>query len=260
MSWYAIGTPGQLARALMQGTAADAARQLLAGEAAVPVDDATPRVISTDGSAAVAPIAVALPAITTAVQLSTTIPVPAGARWLAKGAAFTGPQDISFAAPGDYVVKMDGRWMGAGTVTVLSAADYRAWLVDQVKAEGERRSMLVMSIGGSKKTKYAAKSAEIENWYALGGLGAITSTLLAAFSALNTTVRKRKFRFAIQDAAKHGDTVPAAIARFVSGADASLDEIARLEGIEQAGVDTIRAAGSSAAALAAYRAVNWTAA
>ncbi|WP_156679341.1 hypothetical protein [Sphingomonas profundi] len=151
-------------------------------------------------------------------------------------------------------------WSVAARQYVEDPAKIEAVLVGQVKAEGERRSMLVMSTGGAKKTKYAAKAVEVENWYGLGGVGAATSALLAAFNLLNTTVRARKFRYAIADAKAHGDSVDKAIARFVAGADASQNEAARLEGIEQAGVDAIKAATTVAAKRAAHAAINWAAA
>ena len=88
-------------------------------------------------------------------------------------------------------------------------------LVTAVKEESERRTMLVMTAGGAKKTKYAAKAVEVENWGALGAVGASAATLLAAFNLLPLTARKRKFRFAMAEATFRGEANPAAaIARY----------------------------------------------
>lgn len=204
-------------------------------------------------------MAVVQPSVTL-VGEAVAIAAPAGANWMIEGTCYIGPRSLTFSTAGRRTVFFSGAWRGQTTINVTTLADAKAGLVTQVKDESERRKMLAMTPGGSKKSVYPVKAAEVENWYALGLIGASVQVLLAAFAQLNTTVRARKFRYAIQDAAKHGDTVDKAIARFAAGSDRSHDEVARVEGIEQAAVDRIRAATTLAAATAVFTGINWSAA
>lgn len=135
-------------------------------------------------------------------------------------------------------------------------ARIEADLVAGIKAEAERRRMLVLSPGGSKKSIYALKQAEVEAW---NELGSTLATALASFLQLPAAKQRRRFRFAMADAAIRGETNPgAAIARFTAGADASNLEAARIEAIEQKGVAAVRVATTAAAKRAAFAAINWT--
>jgi hypothetical protein len=144
---------------------------------------------------------------------------------------------------------------GSLVVAAETAEQVQAALIDQAKTEAERRRMLVMSPGGSKKTVYSLKQSEVDNW---NDLGSSIATSLTAFLGLPVIKQKRKFRFALAEAAFRGEPNPAAaIARFAAGSDAANAEAARIEAIEQAGVAAIKAATTIAAKRAAYAAINW---
>lgn len=146
-------------------------------------------------------------------------------------------------------------WSVATRAMVEDPAKVERQLVADAKGEGERRRMLVLSPGGSKKAVYALKQAEVEAWNDLGTTAALA---LSAFLALPATKQKRRFRFAMAEAAARGEANPAAaIARFAAGADASNAEAARIEAIEQKAVAAIKAATSGAAKRAAAASINW---
>lgn len=150
------------------------------------------------------------------------------------------------------------RWDGPSRSFLLGEdpARVEAELVTAVKAEAERRRMLVLSPGGSKKSVYALKQAEVEAWNELGTTAAVA---LASFLQLPAVKQKRRFRFAMADAAARNETNPAsAIARFAVGADAANNEAARIEAIEQKAVAAIKAATSATAKRAAFAATNWS--
>ncbi len=158
-------------------------------------------------------------------------------------------------APGVWRMRAVGKYRGERTLTIQTLAETEASLIDQAKTEGERRRMLVMSPGGSKKTVYSLKQSEVDSW---NDLGSTAATMLAAFLGLSLVKQKRKFRFAMAEAAFRGEANPAAaIARFAAGSDAANVEAARIEAIEQTGVAAIRAATTIAAKRAAYAAINW---
>ncbi len=166
-----------------------------------------------------------------------------GSQWQLHGPAVPdGPDTSAF-------VLVAGAW-------VADPAKVETTLVAAVKAEAERRRMLVMSPGGAKKAVYALKQAEIEAWSALAS-DLVTS--LAAFLALSLPTQKRRFRFAIADAAARGEPDPAAaIARFSTGAEAANLEVARIEAIEQMAVSSIKAASTAAVKRAAFAAIDWS--
>jgi len=142
-----------------------------------------------------------------------------------------------------------------GFVDTDTTASVEADLVARVKSEGEQRRMLVMSPGGSKKTVYSLKQSEVDAW---NDLGSTVATMLTTFLGMAAVKQKRKFRFAMAEAALRGEANPAAaIARFAAGSDAANAEAARIEAIEQAGVAAIKAATTIAAKRTAYAAINW---
>ncbi len=158
-------------------------------------------------------------------------------------------------AVGVWRLRAIGKYSGEHTLTVQSLQEAETSLVDQVKVEGERRRMLVMSPGGSKKTVYSMKQSEVDAW---NELGSTLATALTAFLALSVTKQKRRFRFALIEAAIRGEANPAsAIARFAAGSDSANVEAARIEAIEQAAVTAIKAATTIAGKRAAYAAINW---
>ena len=161
------------------------------------------------------------------------------------------------AVPADYDT-VRYRFDDAAKAYVLDLAGIEADLIAQVKLISERLSMRVLSPGGSKKMKYASKAAEVEAWYALGAVGAVVSVLLTALNLLPASVRQRRFRYALADAAKRGEAnIADAIARFEAGVNAAQGEAARLEAVEQDAVARIKAAGTAAAKQAAYDATSW---
>ena len=158
-------------------------------------------------------------------------------------------------APGIWRLRAVGKYRGERTLSIETPQQAEANLIDQVKTEAERRRMLVMSPGGSKKTVYSLKQSEVDSW---NDLGSTVATALAAFLGLSAIKQKRKFRFAMAEATFRGEANPAAaIARFAAGSDAANAEAARIEAIEQAGAAAIKAASTTAAKRAAYAAINW---
>lgn len=139
------------------------------------------------------------------------------------------------------------------TITAMTLVDAEADLIAQVKAEAERRKMLVASPGGYKKMEYAGKESEVRTYRSLGG------TVTAILSVLGGWTAERKaqvFPWATASAAAFGDTLPAAIARFESG-------IARaaagptIGAAEEKACAAIRAATTLAAKQAAFSQVRW---
>ncbi|TCQ04117.1 hypothetical protein [Sphingomonas sp. PP-CC-3A-396] len=179
----------------------------------------------------------------------------AGDAWISVNDAAATIGFVMPTAVGVWRLRAVGKYRGELTLTIQTPAEVEATLVDQAKSEGERRRMLVMSPGGSKKTVYSLKQSEVDSW---NDLGSTVATALAAFLGLSLIKQKRKFRFAMAEAAFRGEANPAAaIARFAAGSDAANAEAARIEAIEQAGVTAIKAATTIAAKRAAYTAINW---
>lgn len=132
------------------------------------------------------------------------------------------------------------------------AAKVSDQLIASLKAAAEQARMGYLSPGGAKKAVYAMKQAEVEAWHGLA-TGLLTS--LAAFLALPSATRQRRFRFAMAEASMRGEPNPAAaIARFIAGADTANIAVARIEAAEQTGTDQIKAATTIAAKRAAYTA------
>lgn len=148
-------------------------------------------------------------------------------------------------------------WDVATKTMVEAPGKVEDMLIGQVKTEAERRRMLVMSPGGSKKTVYSMKQSEVDAW---NDLGSTLATALTAFLGLTVLKQKRKFRFAMAEATLRGEANPAAaIARFGAGSDAANAEAARIEAIEQTGVAAIKAVTTVSAKRSAYAAINWAA-
>lgn len=148
----------------------------------------------------------------------------------------------------------------ANFIDVETAATVEDDLLQRVKAEGERRRMLVLTPGGGKKMVYNAKLAEVETFKALFStvVGGTLAAVLAAVAGLPMADRKRKFRYALAEQALRKETsISAAIGRFEAGADAANAEAARIEAIEQLGTTAIKAATTAPAKRAAYAAINW---
>jgi hypothetical protein len=133
-----------------------------------------------------------------------------------------------------------------GTAWSYSPNKVEAELIAMVKAESERRTMLV----------YTPNRGKID-FRALSGEGALATLLNAAFAALPSAAKKRKFIYAQADAARRGDTVADAIGRFEAGMNQSEASVASLKAVESAACSAIRAAATVAAKRSAYNAINW---
>jgi hypothetical protein len=162
--------------------------------------------------------------------------------------------DLGAAAPDQAVMS----WSSSAKAFAEDPAKVEALLVPQVKAEAERRRMLLYTPNRGKMKIYERQDREVDSWYALGAAGALATTLLAAFNLLPAAVRSRKFRAAITNAAAMGDTVDKAIARFEAGIAANDQLVLNLEAIEQRAVKNIKAAATAAAKRAAFAAIDWT--
>ena len=148
-------------------------------------------------------------------------------------------------------------WDWTKNAIITDVTVVQTQLVTAAKAENERRVMLIYSPMRGKMKKYARKQQEVLDWYGLAPAGAVATVLNTAFGALSALNRKKKFRFAQADAARRGDTVADAIARFETGITGSEDAVADLEAVEQAAVAAIKAATTVTAARATFAAINW---
>jgi hypothetical protein len=144
-----------------------------------------------------------------------------------------------------------------GTAWSYSPNKVEAELIAMVKAESERRTMLVYTPNRGKMREYSKKAQEVIDFRALSGEGALATLLNAAFAALPSAAKKRKFIYAQADAARRGDTVADAIGRFEAGMNQSEASVASLKAVESAACSAIRAAATVAAKRSAYNAINW---
>jgi hypothetical protein len=128
-------------------------------------------------------------------------------------------------------------------------------LLDDIKRKAEQLKMGSLSPGGAKKTEYADKAREIVAWDQLGGT---LAAILAALALLPPDVRAVRFAYAYADAAAHGDTPQAAIARFKAGMTKS-NPVPRLAAFEAKLCLDIKNAATAAQkrAVAAAAATKW---
>ena len=146
-----------------------------------------------------------------------------------------------------------------GTAWVEDAAKVEAALVAQVKAAAGALKAKVNTPGVGKSKIYAAKQAEVNAFYQLGGTLQMVATILSSLTALPTAERERRFRYALAEQRLRGESsIQPAIERFAAGAVSADREVARLEAIEQGGVAAIKAATTPAAKRAAFGAINWS--
>lgn len=136
---------------------------------------------------------------------------------------------------------------------VEDAAQVEMALIAAVKLLAEQRKMEVATVGGYKKTEYAAKRAEVN---AFDALGSTLTAVLAALNLIPAATRATRFAYAYADAAAFGDTIDKAIERFRTGMNAS-SKAATLAAAEAKGCAAIRAASTAAAKRAAFAAINW---
>lgn len=149
------------------------------------------------------------------------------------------------------------RWDVTTRTFVEDLAKVKVDLLTAVKAESERRTMLVYTPNRGKMREYSKKAQEVIDFRALASEGALTSVLNLAFAALPAAAKSRKFTYAQADAAKRGEVnIAAAIARFEAGMNNEVS-VANLKATESAACDAIRGATTIAAARAAYAGINW---
>jgi len=142
-----------------------------------------------------------------------------------------------------------------GFVKAQTIAEVEAELLATIKAEAERRKMLLLTSGGAKKTEYAEKRAEIVAWDALGSP---LSAILVAFAALAPATQAVRFAHTIADAAAFGDKPADAITRFRAGVTRA-GTTAAICAVEAVGCTRIKAATTAAAKRAAAAAIVWPA-
>ena len=143
--------------------------------------------------------------------------------------------------------------MRQGLGYVEDPAKAQIALLAAVKAEAERRKMLVLSLGGAKKTEYADKSAEVRMFNSLAGT---LNAILAALTLMTAERRAIIFPYATADAAAFGDTIDKAIARFSTGMSTSAT-VPTIAAAEAKACAAIKAATTVAAKRAAAAAVTW---
>lgn len=143
----------------------------------------------------------------------------------------------------------------SGSTWIEDPAKVRAQLLAAVKAEAEARKMAFLSPGGAKKTEYADQAAEVRFFWSLGGSAQAIMGSIGLWSAAR---RAAVFPRAAANAAKFGDTIDKAIARFSAGMAkaAPANEIAA---IEAQACDAINAAPTVAAMRAVVTGITWPA-
>lgn len=145
-----------------------------------------------------------------------------------------------------------------GTAWTDDAVRVEADLIAAVKAESSRRASLAYTAVRWKDREYAKKAQEVIDFRALGAEGALATLLNTVFMQLSGTTKRRKFIYASADAAKRGDTVADAIARFEAGMGSAEPAVASVKAIEATACMAIRSAGATAAKRAAFAAIDWT--
>lgn len=148
----------------------------------------------------------------------------------------------------------------SGTAWVDDIAKLRLIAIAQVKAKNEQLVKSLYSQNYGKQKKYSRKQAEAMDFRALAPtvltlsqtLTVATSTLLPQFSALTSAAQKKKFRFAMAQAARRTalgtPTTPDTIVAEIEAAiDVIEDQVAMWEAIELEAVKMIKAAPTRAA-------------
>lgn len=143
------------------------------------------------------------------------------------------------------------KWLG--TAWADDPAKVEVQLLAAIKAEAERRKMMVLSPGGAKKTEYADKAGEVRQMKTLGGT---VTAALAAVAVLSVSRQASLFPYAAADAAAFGDTVVDAFNRFMGGMTSSAT-VPTIAAAEAKACAAIKAATTAAAKRTAAAAVAW---
>ena len=171
--------------------------------------------------------------------------------WVALPAGFT---DESFV------------WSAASRTMAESLSKVKALLVAQVKAKNAELVQSTYTTVFGKQKKYSRKQAEVVDFRALApslvtlntALIQPLSGLLPQFTGLTTAAQKKKFRFAMAEAALRGVTIDVVIGEYEAAIEMTEAKVASWEAVEQAACSAIKAAASVTAARAAFAAINWS--
>lgn len=152
-----------------------------------------------------------------------------------------------------------------GAKWVEDPARVEAVLIDQVKAANAAMVASTYTTAFGKQKKYSRKQQEVMDFRGLApvttsltsSLTATLSGLLPAFNALGAAAQKKKFRFAMAQAALRGVSIDVIINEFEAAIETIESKVAAWEAIELEGIRAIKAAPSAATKRAAYAAINW---
>jgi hypothetical protein len=137
----------------------------------------------------------------------------------------------------------------SGSAWVEDPAKVEAILVAAVKAEAERRKMLVRSPGSGKGAEYRRKRDEAT---------ASATVLAAVLNALTKPAALQQYPAAAMEAQLTGESLATVLTRYREASAAADTEVLRLAAVEWAGTKAIKAAATAAAKRAAATAISWT--
>ena len=166
--------------------------------------------------------------------------------------------------PADYSPET-WKWDATKRMMYEVPALVEAVLVGKVKSTNEALVKTAYSQNYGKQKKYSRKQQEVLDFRALTpALGTLTDVLSAPLSAfvpnfasIAAAPRRKKFRFAMAQAAKRGVPVDVIIAEFEGAIETNEDRVANWEAVELEAIRAIKAATTAAAKRAAYAAINW---
>lgn len=159
---------------------------------------------------------------------------------------------------------------GAGTGVAARGVEdldrVKATLIAQVKVANETLVRSTYSTNYGKQKKYSRKQQEVMDFRGLAPTVTSLSTTLTqslsvvapVFDLLTATAQKKKFRFAMAEAAKRGVTVATVIGEFEAAIENVESMVASWEATEQDAVRRIKAATTAAAARAIFAGIDWT--
>jgi hypothetical protein len=159
-----------------------------------------------------------------------------------------------------------GSQLWSGTAWVDDLAKLKVRLVTQVKLENETFVRALYTTNFGKQKKYSRKQQEVMDYRALApvtlslaqALNTSLGSLLPQFVSLGAAAQKKKFRFAMAEAALRGVTVDVVIGEYEAAIETIESKVAAYEAVELVTVRAINAATTTTAANAAYAARNWS--
>jgi len=141
----------------------------------------------------------------------------------------------------EFPIVVGGAW-------VSDPAKTEAMLIAQVKAEAERRKMLVRSPGSGKGAEYRRKRDEAM------ASATVTAALL---NALTRPAALQQYPGAAMEAALTGEPLATVLNRYRTVSAAADSEVLRLSALEQNASRLIKAASAAADKHAVVAAINW---